>query len=297
MFRCSSPLADFVSRLLPALLLVLAAVGARETLAGPETPQRIVSLNLCTDYYLLALASPGQIAALTYFSQDPAYSLHPEAAKGYPVIRGEAEEVLLLNPDLVIAGRFSNGDTKALLRKHGYPVVELDPVSSFEDAIEQIERVGRAIGRPEQGHALAESLKDRIAQTRRTEDPRPVVVYYQKRGYSAGTGTLMNQIMKAAGLTNLLEKLGIEGVSQIPLEQIIAHKPDLLLHDHPNPSRIDVGSELLLHPVLARLYPPERRLYVPQQTILCGGPSIADAIEQLSAQAARYLSRQRGTAP
>ena len=36
-----------------------------------EPPKRVVSLHLCADEWLLLLAAPGQIAALTWLASDP----------------------------------------------------------------------------------------------------------------------------------------------------------------------------------------------------------------------------------
>src|SRR5688572_3101869 len=72
--------------------------------AGQATaPQRVVSLNLCTDAMLFELARPGQIAAVTRLSRDPALSRFAREAARTPVIHGMAEEVLALAPDLVLA--------------------------------------------------------------------------------------------------------------------------------------------------------------------------------------------------
>ncbi|MGB0498119.1 MAG: ABC transporter substrate-binding protein, partial [Rubricella sp.] len=69
---------------------------------------RVVSINLCTDILVLQLADPGQIAALTFLATDPRSSILAEEAAGFPLIRGRAEEVFALDPDLVLAGAFSD---------------------------------------------------------------------------------------------------------------------------------------------------------------------------------------------
>ncbi|MGH6782919.1 MAG: ABC transporter substrate-binding protein, partial [Sphingomonadaceae bacterium] len=79
-------------------LLILAAAGFA-SLPAEARPQRIVSLNLCADQYLMALADPQQIAALTPFARDPDMSAGAAMARKLPVARGHAEEVLARNPD------------------------------------------------------------------------------------------------------------------------------------------------------------------------------------------------------
>ena len=75
-------------RWIPALLPLLVALLS----AGPaKAPRRVVSLNLVTDHWLLQLAEPGQIAALTFLAHDPVYCPRWEEARRYPVLRGTAE--------------------------------------------------------------------------------------------------------------------------------------------------------------------------------------------------------------
>jgi iron complex transport system substrate-binding protein len=49
----------------------------------------------------------------------------------------------------------------------------------------------------------------------------------------------------------------------------------------------DQGSALLAHPALAELYPPERRIAMPERLTVCGGPSLPAALETLAGEARR----------
>jgi iron complex transport system substrate-binding protein len=62
-----------------AALLALLALGPGPSRAQPS---RVISLNLCTDQLLLALADPGAIASVTYLARDCTISAHcREAAR------------------------------------------------------------------------------------------------------------------------------------------------------------------------------------------------------------------------
>src|SRR4051812_14583616 len=56
---------------------------------------RIVSMNVCTDQGLLALADPGQILGLSRFSRDAWVA---GDIRRYPRLSGGAEDVLVLKP-------------------------------------------------------------------------------------------------------------------------------------------------------------------------------------------------------
>src|SRR5690554_3799563 len=111
-----------IRRVILLLIGLLTVVGGAALAAAPE---RIVSLNLCVDQYLLALADRDQIAALTQFARDPEVSAAAAHAEGFHQIRGAAEEVVQLNPDLVLGGSLTRRDTRNLLRRMGYRVVDV----------------------------------------------------------------------------------------------------------------------------------------------------------------------------
>ena len=65
-------------------------------------PRRVVSLNLCTDELLLALAAPDQILSVTHLAQDPAETpLWPQARR-YRRNDGSLLSVAAMRPDLVV---------------------------------------------------------------------------------------------------------------------------------------------------------------------------------------------------
>jgi iron complex transport system substrate-binding protein len=112
-------------------ILIIAAAGASAAAAAPRPPARIVSLNLCADQYLLALADPAQIVALTRFARDPNMSAAANAARTIPVTRGSAEDVLMLRPDLVIASPFRRQTVAAVLAGRNVATLDLPPADSY----------------------------------------------------------------------------------------------------------------------------------------------------------------------
>src|SRR3546814_10834421 len=70
--------------------------------AAPTQPRRIVSLNTCADQYVLALADPAQIAALSPYGHDPELSAAVGKARAFRTLKRPEEEVLALRTDLLI---------------------------------------------------------------------------------------------------------------------------------------------------------------------------------------------------
>jgi len=84
----------------------LAALFFALALAAPAAaaPQRVVSLNLCADQFLVLVLPRERIAALSPLAEDPTLSAVAEQARGLPRVRPAAEAVLPLKPDLAVAG-------------------------------------------------------------------------------------------------------------------------------------------------------------------------------------------------
>ena len=94
LFLCNK--ASMICRALFCLALCCAALPAA------AKPQRVVSINLCADQLLVALAAPGQIAALSPLARDKRLSYVAGAARSLPVHRGTAEDIVKTQADLVL---------------------------------------------------------------------------------------------------------------------------------------------------------------------------------------------------
>ena len=85
-----------------AALVLAPALASAPALAG--APQRVVSVNLCTDQLALMLAAPGQVISVTKLAAVPRVSTMAAQAADIPANSGLAEEIYMLQPDLVVAG-------------------------------------------------------------------------------------------------------------------------------------------------------------------------------------------------
>ena len=74
-------------------------------------PQRIVSLNLCTDQLVLELVERPRIAMLSQLATDPLLSWRAAEARGVARFDGSVEAVMGLAPDLVLAGSLAPDGT------------------------------------------------------------------------------------------------------------------------------------------------------------------------------------------
>ena len=247
--------------------------------AAPAPPRRIVSLNTCADQYVLALADPGQIAALSPYGHDPELSAAVAKARHFRTLKRPAEEVLAIRPDLLIG--FPDGAGGVVGAPQGrWRKLGLASADSFAMIREQIRQVAAAVGHPARGEALIAGMERDLAALPRSRRGG-VAAYYQRRGYMTGTGTLVDELMRRAGLANLAEKLGKPALAQVPLEEMIAARPDYLIVEEGSEAIVDQGTEMLHHPVLRSI----PRIRVPQAWTVCGGPAYVQAARSIVAQA------------
>ena len=172
----------------------------------------VVSLNLCTDQMLVLLA-PEKIAALSPLSRDPALSVVAPQAAHLPVVQASAEAVLRLHPDLILAAPFGAQATLALLAQEGLPVLRIDLPADFTGIRQQTRALANALGVPERGEALLAAMDATLAALPH-RDHAPHAVAWEPRGYTAGPGSLMDAVMRAAGLINASDggHMGLEAL-------------------------------------------------------------------------------------
>jgi len=263
-----------------ALLLAAPHVWAVDP---PGKPRRIVSLNMCVDELVLRLADPQNIASVTWLSRDPTNSNVAELAARIPVNHGLAEEIIPLTPDLVIAGVYTARTAVAMLKRVGIPVAEIDVPQSLDDVRRQIREAAALVGEREKGEAIIAHMDAGLASLpppARSARPRAIVL--NPNGVTVGKGTLVDEIMTRAGLTNVAAELTIDNYGQIPLETVVANAVDVLILSASRDGPPALATEILRHPVLTALADRARLVVLPGRLWNCGGPAVVEAIERLT---------------
>ena len=249
---------------------------------------RVASINLCTDQLLMTLADPVQIVGLSPYSRDAARSYAADEAKNYRRLSGEAEDVLMLRPDVVVATQYTKRATRELLKQQGMRVVEFDVATSIDDVKEQIRRMGDLVRHPDHAQIQIARLDAAVARAKEAAARRPYrVLALARRGWVSGDNSLTSALLSVTGLSNAASGLGITHGGFAKLEAIVAARPDFILISDGSDVAEDEGSALLLHPALEKMYPPSRRIVIPEDLTVCGGPMLADALDRLVAELKR----------
>ena len=258
------------------------------SLAAPASakPQRIVSLNLCADLLLLQLAERGRIASLTHLATDVELSAFAQLAADIPPNHGLAEEVLAHDPDLVIGSALTTLPTIALLGQLGRRVLTLPPAESFAEVRALVMLVAEAIGEPERGRALIADMDARLAVIPPPPRRPERAVVYEPHGYTAGHHTLVDEVIRAAGMANVAAELGVVGHQPLSLEVLVLAEPDRLIVSSYRPDQASLARTLLEHPAL-RPEMASRSIVLPSRLWVCGNPIVVEAVERLAASRGR----------
>ncbi|NDR58419.1 ABC transporter substrate-binding protein [Aliiruegeria sabulilitoris] len=261
-----------------AACLGLALLGAG---GGQAAPERVVSINLCTDQLALMLAAPGQLVSVSRLSQDARSSPMAKLAQSLPANSVRAEEVFLYNPDLVLAGTFTDQATLSMLRRLGVRVEVIAPAYSLEDVRTRVTQMGSLLGREAEAAALLAEFDAGLAALEQPRGERPRAAIYAARGYSSGPASLSGAILKAAGFYNVATEAGLTVGGVIALERLVMLEPDLVVlpTTWPGASRAE---EVLQHRALKELQRRAGSAPLTDRDWICGTPHVLRAISGLA---------------
>lgn len=269
-----------------AVMSWLSAPPSRAAGMPTSPPQRIVSLNMCTDELVLRLANPARIASVTWLSHDPKAANVVDLARSVPANHGLAEEVIPLGPDLVVAGTFTTRTAVAMLKQARFNLVEFDVPATIAGAEKQIMDMARLLDEPALGEALVGGMERRLAAL--GEAPllrRPRALVFNPNGVTVGKGTLVDDIMARAGLDNVATHMNLGNYSQIPLEVLVESAVDILIISGSREGPPALATEILKNPVLSQLGRHTHVIVLPPRLWNCAGPEIVEAISRLRAVA------------
>jgi iron complex transport system substrate-binding protein len=263
----------------PLAIVVLISLFSQLANAGP---QRIASVNLCTDQYLLLLADPETIVTITWLSQKRKSSYYYERALKIPPNHGEVEEIIAYAPDLVLAGFYTARTTTHLLQQLGYRVELFDHPRSIAQVREQLRRMGELIGHRERAERVISAMDERLAGVAtQPTDNAPTLMQYAPGGYTVGRDSLVGDIIYHAGWRNRAADAGITDLGIVDLETLLLIAPLALIDSPLAPDAYSFAEQMLQHPVLKKSTRPKFTVTVERKLWICGGPMVVDALIEL----------------
>ncbi|NMW31737.1 ABC transporter substrate-binding protein [Altererythrobacter sp. RZ02] len=253
--------------------LSLFACGQAEPPEKARAQPTIVSLNPCTDAILAEVAGPEQLLAISHYSHSAAStSMDLAKARRYNVTGGTVEEVVALQPDIVVAGAFMPPATRAALDDLGFEVVTFGVVSSISDARTQIRDLAQLAGAVDSGDRLVADVDAALLNAKPAGDAISAVLW-QPSGIVPGEDALVSELLRHAGFTSHSAAMGLQQADYLSLERMLTNPPEVLLLAGQERSQ--------QHPVLGQL-PDTHRATLDSSLLYCGGPTIIRMMDRLS---------------
>lgn len=269
-----------------ALAVALGALAGCASPPGPSPQTRgdarhptIVSLNPCSDAVLAEVAAPGQLLAISHYSHDPASSSMDMAqARRFRSVSGAVEDVLALEPDVVVAGTFLAPATVQAFTDLGIRVETIGIATSVADSRAQVTKLAALAGEPDRGEALNRKIDAALTAAAPMDAARPSALVWQGGGIVPGAQTLVSDLLVRTGFRSFSAARGMGQADYLPLETVLADPPDVIL---PAGDPRSGENRMLHHPALAALT-GTRRAGFPSSLLWCGGPTIARAAQRLA---------------
>lgn len=262
-------------RSLVAGLAALVLAGASH--AAAAAPMRILSLDQCADQHALALA-PDADLYLSPRADDPDAWLR-SAASGRPRVRATLESALVLKPDVVI--RSWGGDARLLraLALRDVRVIQIEDAADLDDVRRNTLAVAEALGREEAGRRLVARMDAKLDRARLVPnaEPDPSALYLTAGGFTAGRGTLIDAILRAAGYSNAA---GFSGFGPMSVERLVLSPPTRFVLGFFDQARADwrgVGR----HPLVRRMTRQRSVADLPASVLTCPAWFAADAVQMV----------------
>ncbi len=214
------------------------ALGDRITLNA--YPERIVSLAPSNTEILFALGAGDRIVAVTNYCDYPPEVEHLPRIGGFS--DASLELIVSVQPDLVVAARLNPLEALESLKRFDIPVFVLAP-STLEETIRVIRQTGRLIGEEDATSRLIKQLESRIEAVRKIvsaigQEDRPRVIWGRLAApfYSAGPGSFIDDLIRAAGGVNIIGSGNTW--PQIGLETVVDRNPEVIIVSVESPESI-----------------------------------------------------------
>ena len=223
-------------------------------------PQRIHTLSVGYDEITLRLVDPARVVAVGTVTVNPDFSnVAQEAGQVANRVGRDAEQIVALQPDLVVASPFANADLLRQLRAAGVTLIVADLVASAEGQADNVRFLAYVYGEEQRGEALVREIDDRLARLRAVtarhaaERPSAIVLSGGQTISAAGSGTTEDGVLTLAGARNAAAEAGIVGNKDFSIEVLPDVNPTFIVVTEANPERPSLMPRLQTQPVVADL--------------------------------------------
>ena len=188
---------------------------------------RIVSLAPANTEIVYALGLFDRMVGVTTYDDYPAEVANVTKVGDFTTPNLEA--IAAAKPDLILVTGGVQADVLGKLQGLGAKVLVIDP-KDLDGVLNGIDIVSKALGVPAKGAEVVAKMRSDLAYIRAAVSAEPTVTAFVEIGwnplYTAGPGTLLDNVLTAAGGANVVTQKGYVGYS---VEQLLKDQPSFYL--------------------------------------------------------------------
>jgi iron complex transport system substrate-binding protein len=194
-----------------------------------KIPERIISLVPSNTEILFAIGAGKKVVGVT--TNDD----YPKEVKNLPKVGDmtiNAEKVVAQKPDIIFASSLNGKETIDKLKKLGLTVFVLD-ANTIKGVYQSIDLAGQVTNQLHDSDKLIGKMESEKLQIFRevtqAKKDKPVTVWLESDPslFTAGTGTLLNELVSLAGGDNVAKNLA--GWPQVSSEQVVKWNPEVIV--------------------------------------------------------------------
>lgn len=197
-------------------------------------PVKIVSLTLGTDEIMLDMVGPDRLLGVTYLASDATTSniaARPELKQIKNTVEANPEQIIGLEPDLVLVGSFTKPEVIDQIKHAGITVFVVGNFTGIKPTEDSITTLGKLVGEPDKAASMVADMESKLAEVAGkvgTPATKPRVLYYTSGGYVSGSKTTPDDIITLAGGVNAAAAT-LTDWQVINAEQVIAINPNVVI--------------------------------------------------------------------
>lgn len=193
--------------------------GLERPISLPDSPQRVIALDIATSEIAMLLVPYDRIIAVSYFMDDPGISNLTEEAKAISGrVEHSVEHILSMNPDLVLVTSPGKDELRTQLEEIGVPVFVIARPYTTADIERNVRLLGQVLGNTAGAEELCQAMQTDLKRIHdaidRTHPERQQRILRISRIGPLGTkGSNVDAVIQEAKCTNVGADIGIgEGV-------------------------------------------------------------------------------------
>ncbi len=230
----------------------------------------VISLDLCTDHWVLWFIKPEYIAGLSHLSKNPRLSALSHAAKKHPTHTGDPEEITHLNGTHILVDSYLHPFKKNMLEKLGYKVIVLPSLQTPLDLQKRL-----ALLKKELPPHFFKEIEPLPAPSTSNHSPPKTAFLITSSGDLAGKNTPGDLLLSKLGLKNAARHTGHHPNCA---EELLTRSADLILISES--AQCPHKKITYIKKLLART--PKKVVTLPQKVLLCPGPWHRKTLEEIN---------------